>query len=98
MKLSNRTYDTIKLIALACVPILAFIASVCTIWNVPHAEQITATLTAFDTMLGALVVVLAKIYNKVVPSEHDNEIDAMGAGEEEAEKAVEDYEDGEDDE
>ena len=83
--MSNKTYDTIKLIALACVPILAFIASVCTIWNVPHAEQITATLTAFDTMLGALVIVLAKVYNKVVPSEHDNEVDAMGMGDKDAE-------------
>ena len=88
--MSNKTYDTIKLIALACVPILAFLGSLCTIWNVPHAEQITASLTALDTLLGALVVVLAREYNKKIPSEFDKEIDTMGVGNED--------EDGEEDE
>ena len=62
--MSNRTYDTIKLISLLAVPLLGFIGALCTIWNVPHAEQITATLTAIDTLLGAIVVILAKEYNK----------------------------------
>lgn len=62
--MSNRTYDIIKLISLAVVPLVAFISSLMTIWNVPHGEQITATLTALDTLLGALVVILAKEYNK----------------------------------
>lgn len=62
--MSNRTYDTIKLIALIAVPLVAFIGSVCTIWNVAHAEQITATLTALDTLLGAVVAILSKLYNK----------------------------------
>lgn len=82
MKLSDKTYDTIKLIALACVPILAFLGALCTIWNVPHADQITATLTATDTLLGALVVVLAREYNKKIPSEFNKEIAAMGVGDE----------------
>ena len=64
--MSNRTYDTMKLIALVCVPIFAFIGALCTIWNVPHADQITATLTALDTLLGAIVAVVAKAYHKPV--------------------------------
>lgn len=92
MKLSDKTYDTLKLVALIAVPLFAFLGALCTIWNVPHSEQITATLTALDTLLGALVAIIAREYNKAVPSEHDNEVDAMGIGEEE------DYEDGEDDE
>ena len=43
---------------------MAFIGALCSIWNVPHSEQITATLTAIDTLLGALVVILAREYNK----------------------------------
>ena len=62
--MDNRTYDIIKLISLIAVPLFAFIGALCSIWNVPHSEQITATLTALDTLLGALVVILAKEYNK----------------------------------
>ena len=62
--MSNRTYDIIKMVSLIAVPIVAFISALCSIWNVPHSEQITATLTAIDTLLGALVVILAKEYNK----------------------------------
>lgn len=69
--MSNRTYDIIKLVALIAVPLFAFIGAVCTIWGVPHSEQITATLTALDTLLGAIVAILSKMYNK--PLEVDTE-------------------------
>ena len=65
--MSNKTYDTIKIISLTCVPIFAFIGALCSIWNVPHAQEITATLTAIDTLLGALVVIFAREYNKPMP-------------------------------
>ena len=80
--MSDKTYDTIKMIALICTPLVAFLAALATIWRVPYAEQITASLTALDTLLGALVVVLAREYNKKVPSEFDKEVDAMGSGDE----------------
>lgn len=62
--MSNKTYDIIKNIALFAVPIIAFISSLCVIWNVPYCEAITASLTALDTLLGAIVVVAKKIYDK----------------------------------
>lgn len=62
--MSNKTYDTLKAISLIAVPVLAFVASLCTIWDVPYTEQITATLTAIDTLLGAVVVAAAKAYSK----------------------------------
>ena len=52
------------MVSLIAVPFVAFISALMTIWNVPHGEQITATLTAIDTLLGAIVVILAKEYNK----------------------------------
>lgn len=61
--MSNRTYDTIKTIALFAVPVLAFIASLCSIWNVPYCEQITATLTAIDTLLGGVVIIAKRLYD-----------------------------------
>ena len=69
ISMDNRTYDIIKLTALVATPLIAFLAALCSIWNVPHAEQITATLTALDTLLGALVIVLSREYNK--PGEMD---------------------------
>lgn len=64
--INDKVYDTLKVIALAIVPILAFIASLVTIWDVPNADKITASLTALDTLVSALVVVLNTIYKKKV--------------------------------
>ena len=62
--MSNKTYDIIKNTALFVTPILGFGASLCAIWNVPHCAEITATITAVDTMLGAIVIVAKKIHDK----------------------------------
>ena len=62
--MSNRTYDTIKNIALILTPVLAFLASLITIWQIPYGAEITATLTALDVLAGAIVVVAKKIYEE----------------------------------
>ena len=61
--MSNQTYDRIKFCALLIAPIVAFIASLVSIWGIPYGEQIVATLTALDTLIGAVVVVASKRYN-----------------------------------
>jgi small basic protein len=60
--MTNKQYDTLKMIALILTPVLAFLASLTNIWHVPYAEQIVATLTALDTLIGAVVVVANKQY------------------------------------
>ena len=62
--MSNRVYDTIKLISLIGTPAITLIAAIISIWNIPYGAQITATLAAVDTFLGALVVILQMNYNK----------------------------------
>ena len=62
--MSNKTYDTLKLIALILTPVLAFLASVANIWNIPYSEQIVATLTGIDTLVGAIVVALKSAWDK----------------------------------
>lgn len=62
--MSNKTYDTLKLIALIAVPVATFISSVLKVWNVPYTTEITATLAAVDALLGALVAVLKAQYSK----------------------------------
>lgn len=86
--MSNKTYDRIKMTALIIAPVLAFLAALCSIWNVPHSEQITATLTAIDTLIGAVVVIVAREYNKPIPMDitglkyiEDDEIKGVEADE-----------------
>ena len=55
MKMTDKTYDVLKVAVWIFVPLASFISAVCVIWKVPMAEQITATLTAFNTFLGALL-------------------------------------------
>lgn len=60
--MTNRQYDTLKTVALILTPVLAFLASLVNIWGIPYGEQIVATLTAIDTLVGAVVVVTNKAY------------------------------------
>ena len=62
--MSNKVYDNLKVIALILAPVLAFLASLVNIWGLPYGEQIVATLTALDTLIGAVVVAASKAYHK----------------------------------
>ena len=60
--MTNKQYDALKTVALILTPVLAFLASLVNIWGFPHGEQIVATLTAIDTLVGAVVVVTNRNY------------------------------------
>lgn len=60
--MSDKTYDTIKNVALIVAPVITFIGALVSIWNVPYAAEITASLAAIDTLAGAVVLVAKKIY------------------------------------
>ena len=62
--MSNEVYDRLKVTALILTPVLAFLASLVNIWGLPYGEQIVATLTALDTLIGAIVVVSNKAYKR----------------------------------
>lgn len=62
--MSNKTYDIIKMVSLIGTPAITLIAAIISIWDIPYGAQITATLAAVDTFLGALVVVLQTNYKK----------------------------------
>ena len=70
--MSNKAYDIIKTIALVATPTITFIAAVISIWNIPHGAEITATLAALDTFLGALVVVLKVNYDRKEKNDVNN--------------------------
>lgn len=64
MKMSNKVYDTLKIIALVAVPVTVLITSILTALNVPNLEVITAILAAIDTFLGSLVEIARREYEK----------------------------------
>lgn len=73
MKLTNELYDKLKLIAWILAPLITFIGSLCEIWGVPYAIQITATLAALDTLLGSLLTVSNANYNEELKRGEEND-------------------------
>lgn len=56
MKLSNRTYDILKWIAMYLLPAIGTLYfAVASIWSLPYGEQVVGTITAIDTFLGVLL-------------------------------------------
>ena len=65
MKMSNKVYDVLKFIAMVVLPALAtFYLTLASIWGLPYGEQIAATITAIDTLLGAILGISSKQYAK----------------------------------
>lgn len=62
--MSNKTYDTLKLIALIAAPVSVFIVAVLSALNVPQTDVVTAILAALDTLLGSLVEIFRRQYEK----------------------------------
>ena len=53
--MSNKTYNTLKIIALIILPLAALITSLSDIWGIPYGQQISQTLIAIDTFLGVIL-------------------------------------------
>ena len=52
--MSNTVYDSLKWVALMVLPAIATLFSaISMIWGIPYGEQITSTIIAIDTALGA---------------------------------------------
>jgi hypothetical protein len=63
--LSDGAYATLKHSAAIVLPALsALYFALSQIWHFPHAEQVMATIAAFNTAVGALVGISAMSYNK----------------------------------
>lgn len=63
--MSNKVYDVLKFIAQIVLPALAtFYISIASVWGLPYSEQISGTIIAVDTLLGALLMLSSSNYNK----------------------------------
>lgn len=64
--MSNKTYDTLKIIALLVLPIGTFLATFMNIWGLGYAQQIQQTFIALDVLCGAVVTIAKAQYDKKV--------------------------------
>ena len=55
MRLSDKTYDILKLLAIFILPLAALITSLSDIWGIPYGQQISQTLLALNVFLGAII-------------------------------------------
>lgn len=56
MKLNDNVYTCLKWLAIIILPASAtFVKTVFPVWNLPYAEAIATTLTAFATLIGAVI-------------------------------------------
>lgn len=62
--MSNKTYDTLKIIALLVLPIGTFVSTFLNIWGLGYAEQIQQTFIALDVLCGAIVTIAKAQYDK----------------------------------
>lgn len=63
MKMSNKTYDILKKVALVWLPAGAtLLLAVSHIWGIPYGEAIAGTLTAIATCLGTILGISTKNY------------------------------------
>lgn len=71
--MSNKTYDILKWVAQLVLPALAtFMMSMGNIWSIPYADQISLTIMALDTFLGAILGISASNYKKLQNSEKED--------------------------
>lgn len=65
MKLTNKTYDTLKWVAQYLLPAVGTLYfALAGIWNLPYGEEVVGTVTAVDAFLGVLLGISTANYNK----------------------------------
>lgn len=71
--MSNKTYDILKWVAQLVLPALAtLMMSLGNIWGIPYADQISLTIMALDTFLGAILGISSSNYKKLQGYEQEN--------------------------
>ena len=91
MKLSNKTYDNLKWIALVLLPAVQVLwLTLGKIWSFPYLIEIGATIAAIDVFLGSLLGLSNIKYNQLEDGvqdtfNDDSFIEMMGVEEDENE-------------
>ena len=74
MKMSNKTYDVLKWVALVALPAIeVFWLTLGNIWHFPYVVEIGSTIAAVDVLLGSLLGVSNLRYKKAGQEQMFNE-------------------------
>ncbi|MBR2555415.1 MAG: holin [Aeriscardovia sp.] len=77
MKLSDSSYDFLKFLAIHILPALeTFWLTVASIWELPYAVQIGATLGAIGMLIGGCIGLSKAAYEKAKQEEYEGNSDA----------------------
>lgn len=72
MIIPNKIYNVLKWILVIAVPaLITFLTTIFALYNIPHIEIVVGTISALATLLGALIGVSTKAYNKQFDSIED---------------------------
>ena len=72
MKLSNRTYDILKWVALVVIPASAtLVLTVGKIWGLPYYDNIGATISAVGLFIAAIIGVSSRDFYQIEPMDID---------------------------
>lgn len=64
MKISNKTYDSLKFLAQILLPALGTLYfALAGIWGLPAADEVVGTVLAVDTFLGVILGISTNSYN-----------------------------------
>lgn len=67
MKISNKTYDILKWVALYLLPALGTLYfAIASIWGLPAGDKVVGTITALDTFLGVILGISTSQYKKQI--------------------------------
>lgn len=65
--MSNKLYDVLKYIAMIVLPALAVLYSTLAgLWGLPYPKEISETIMAIDTFMGAILMLSSANYKKLL--------------------------------
>ena len=71
--MSNKVYDILKWIVVIVLPSTATLYfGLSQIWGFPYGGEISATIAAAETFLGAILMISTANYNKKVSNDNEN--------------------------
>lgn len=78
--MNNRLYDALKFIAQIVLPALGTLyASLAEIWGFPFGSQITSTILALDTFMGAVLMISKSQYTRAMRKLEMKNAESIGA-------------------
>ena len=72
LKMSDKKYDILKWVATIILPaFITMLIAIFSAWDMPYIEPITATLTAINVFIGAVVQKSSKSYQQTQVTEDE---------------------------